>query len=113
MSGPAAEPAAPYAVGSILYGSWGYDQTNIDFFQIVRHSAGGMLTLRPLSSVCQYDGASMTGKAEPGAPSGKPDIRRKLYISDGQERGCKYFNYSGGGWISAWDGLPKAYSTYA
>jgi hypothetical protein len=25
----------PYKVGDILYGSWGYDQTNIDFFQIV------------------------------------------------------------------------------
>jgi hypothetical protein len=25
----------PYKVGDILYGSWGYDQTNIDFFQVV------------------------------------------------------------------------------
>ncbi|NBR55091.1 MAG: hypothetical protein EBT82_03865 [Micrococcales bacterium] len=25
----------PYKVGDILYGSWGYDQTNIDFYQVV------------------------------------------------------------------------------
>jgi hypothetical protein len=25
----------PYKAGDILYGSWGYDQTNIDFFQVV------------------------------------------------------------------------------
>jgi hypothetical protein len=25
----------PYKVGDILYGSWGYDQTNVDFFQIL------------------------------------------------------------------------------
>jgi hypothetical protein len=28
----------PYKVGDILVSSWGYDQTNIDYFQVVRTS---------------------------------------------------------------------------
>lgn len=28
----------PYEVGDILYSSWGYEQTNVDFYQIVRTS---------------------------------------------------------------------------
>lgn len=28
-----------FAVGDILYSSWGYDQTNIDFYQVVRTTA--------------------------------------------------------------------------
>ena len=28
----------PYAVGSIWHTSWGYDQTNVEFFQVVRES---------------------------------------------------------------------------
>ena len=32
----AAENQDKYKVGEILYSSWGYDQTNIDFYQIVK-----------------------------------------------------------------------------
>ena len=32
----AAENQDKYEVGEILYSSWGYDQTNIDFYQIVK-----------------------------------------------------------------------------
>lgn len=30
--------ANPYAVGSVWYTSWGYDQTNVEFYLVVRES---------------------------------------------------------------------------
>ncbi len=40
-----AEAKAAVQVGDIMYGSWGYDQTNVEFYQVVARS-GDMLTLR-------------------------------------------------------------------
>lgn len=35
-------------VGDIFYSSWGYDQTNIDFYQIVRLTEKGSAFVRPI-----------------------------------------------------------------
>lgn len=35
------DTCSPIKVGAIFYESWGYDQTNIDFFQVVRVSPSG------------------------------------------------------------------------
>lgn len=32
----------PYAVGAIFYTSWGYDQTNVEFFEVVRETAASV-----------------------------------------------------------------------
>ena len=34
------------AVGSIWHTSWGYDQTNVEFFQVVRETAGSIVLRR-------------------------------------------------------------------
>ena len=41
----AAENQDKYEVGEILYSSWGYDQTNIDFYQIVKKTKS-MITIQ-------------------------------------------------------------------
>jgi hypothetical protein len=38
-----------YAVGSIWNTSWGYDQTNVEFFEVVRETKG-TVTLRAIAS---------------------------------------------------------------
>jgi hypothetical protein len=38
-------------VGQILVSSWGYDQTNIDFYQIVRVSEKGSVWILPMERV--------------------------------------------------------------
>jgi nuclear transport factor 2 (NTF2) superfamily protein len=43
----------PYEVGQILYDSWGYDQTNIDFFQVTEIK-GKTLLVRPISQTRTY-----------------------------------------------------------
>lgn len=39
----------PYKVGELLYNSWGYDQTNIDYYQITAVK-GRTVTIRPIAS---------------------------------------------------------------
>jgi hypothetical protein len=103
-------PTTPYATGAILKGTWGYDQTNVDFYEVLKRS-GNWLTLRKLKTVeTEYSGQSMTGRATPGDPTGET-LRRKLVFRDGKPVGCKF--EPGYGWISAWDGKPASFSCYA
>jgi hypothetical protein len=112
---PAIEHAAPmpepYTVGSILYASWGYEQTNIDFYQVVARK-GDWVTLQPMNKTKQYDG-HMSGTC---TPDGLVDIactfRRRLRIDD---RGVCYGCNGPESYMSlhAWDGRPKGFSEYA
>jgi hypothetical protein len=63
----------PYTVGQILHTSWGYDQTNIDYFQVV--AVGKMsITVCEINASCKEDGF-MTGNAIPKKDNfcGKPE----------------------------------------
>ena len=39
-----------YEVGDIVYTSWGYEQTNLDFYQVVEVSGKATVYVRPISS---------------------------------------------------------------
>ena len=74
------DPAAKAAVqvGDIMYGSWGYDQTNVEFYQVVARS-GDMLTLR--ENVCTRVATGfMTEKVWPAKDqfTNAAPIRRRL-----------------------------------
>lgn len=108
-------PADPLAPGAILYSSWGYEQTNVDFYRIEKR-AGAWLTLQQIEAAEASDGAdSMTGKvvpADPPRPKGEP-IRRKI-LGDpvSSSSGCvvKIESYA---FAYLWDGQPKRVSHYA
>jgi hypothetical protein len=42
----------PYAVGGVWYTSWGYDQTNVEFFEVVRDT-GKSVVLRRIKAAVQ------------------------------------------------------------
>lgn len=52
VEAPAAPvPADAYPVGTVLVSSWGYDQTNIDFYEVVGATKSGKsIRLRPIAS---------------------------------------------------------------
>ncbi len=60
-------------VGDIFYSSWGYDQTNIDFFEVVRLSGKQSVDLRPIAAEVKYDSA-VYGKKRPLKGKFKGDI---------------------------------------
>jgi hypothetical protein len=100
------KPPGKVQVGAILSSSWGYDQTNVDFFEVTGMTKSGRtVTIRELAKIKTYDG-DMTGKvrAIPGKYVGAPMTRRVT-----------------GGWIKVsghqhgglWDGTDKYFSEYA
>jgi len=113
---PAIEPQAPaltepYTVGSILYSSWGYEQTNIDFYVVVARK-GNWITIQPMNKQKTYDG-HMSGTCVPAdVVELASTFRRRLRVDDrGVCYGCKGpDSYNS---LYSWDGMPKYFSEYA
>jgi hypothetical protein len=51
-------------IGTILYSSWGYDQTNIDFYQVITIN-GFKVTIKEIHKSKEYDNYGMSGKCKP------------------------------------------------
>lgn len=58
------EAAASVAVGDVFVTSWGYEQTNIDYFEVVEKH-GQYVTLRPIASHTVEDTGWMQRTVEP------------------------------------------------
>jgi hypothetical protein len=95
-------------VGTIFYSSWGYDQTNVCFYRVVKRTAA-MVTLQRLRKHVVTAG-DMTGKAVPHECDHEDaPIRRRLSIRGGDAivriDSCEF--------AVPWDGKPKSFSSYA
>jgi hypothetical protein len=108
------QPSQALVVGAILASSWGYEQTNVDFYRAEKIK-NGWVTLQKIDAVetsdDREDYISMTGRVvpvEPHKPIGDP-FRRKLGECCGQIS-IKICSYE---YASLWDGHPKAVSHYA
>jgi hypothetical protein len=71
-------------VGDLFYSSWGYDQTNIDFYQVVAMK-GSTVTVRRCGAKRVYD-QNMAGRvqADKGSLSGEPKNYRVTYSVEGK-----------------------------
>ena len=71
-------------VGDLFYTSWGYDQTNIDFYQVTKAISANTVEVRSCGAKRVYD-QSMSGhvKADKGSLSGEPKKHRVLYDMQG------------------------------
>jgi len=98
--------------GDILECSWGYDQTNIDFYYVIK-KAGSYITFIPMSNkIVEYNNNDMTGKVIPNEPNynAKP-LRRKIQKSSiSNSLWVKINSYSS---ASKWNGKPQYFSSYA
>lgn len=91
--------------GAIFYASWGYDQTNIDFFQVVKVVGPWTIEVREIRSIVEHTG-DMTGTCVPDIDAFKGDVTRKRLNASGRfNDGIRY--------SSLWDGMPKHWSSYA
>jgi hypothetical protein len=97
------------AVGQIVYNSWGYEQTNVSFYQIVKVSAL-YVWVRPIAADHVYDCGSMAGHAtaQPNRFLAGPTTQHRVHTTEGAI--YLSFEYGGGG---LWDGHPIYFSTYA
>jgi hypothetical protein len=94
-------------VGAIMSESWGYEQTNVDFYCVVQVK-GNFVTLLPMSSeVSQQEVSFMSNKVKAGEINFLGTEIRKKYDSKNSGFSIKH------GWCSLWSGEPETESHYA
>jgi len=87
-------------IGTIYVSSWGYEQTNIDFFQVVGHKGRTQIVLSPIHGVRTVTGMDQ-GRKVPTKDSFKgKEIVKKL----GREKAIHLNDYS---YCCIWDGTPQ------
>lgn len=76
----------PYKVGDILHSSWGYDQTNVEWFQVVEVKARSICIRQIGAKITEYHSSmSGTSRAQPDNFIGER-IWRTLQFSLGDEK---------------------------
>lgn len=87
-------------VGDIFYSSWGYDQTNIDFYQVTRVISDKTIELRPIQSKKFNDDHVIPVENSFTGDSFKRRIRRyeSGVFCNGE---CSFMT------ASLWDGKPR------
>lgn len=104
MTGDGRRTASPspadlgVAVGDVFVLSWGYDQTNVDFWEVVRLTGAGV-EVRHLETVVVEEGNG-TDLVEPGFPFGTGKVVRLR-----EDAGTAYIAIRGD-WARKWDGRP-------
>ncbi len=93
-------------VGDILYSSWGYDQTNIDFYQVIELRGKTQVILRELAQDRIKTGW-LQGDATPKLGEFTSDPIRRKADHQNNVRICSVCH------ARPWDGKPKWYSQYA
>ena len=109
-------PINKIKVGDIFVNSWGYDQTNIDFYQVVRKSKN-CIFIRPINDEKDYDNQSMTGSKMPKKNNFVgTEITKKVPYEYTNKENCLcdriYINLEYG-CGQLWNGKSCSYSTYA
>lgn len=98
-----------YQIGDFLCLSWGYEQTNINFYQIVGVTAKSVKIKPVKSEIVEF--GDMTGEVIPV----KDGFTTDIFIKDGKTaRVGRYgIRIESGYTAHKWDGRPERFSTYA
>ncbi|MGL4968351.1 MAG: hypothetical protein ACRC67_44470 [Inquilinus sp.] len=94
-------------LGHVLYSLWGYEQTNVNFYQVTRLIGRNTVELRELHQLIQDGQHWATGKAMPRLDDfqGEPFVRRV----DGATQTVRISSYRS---ARVWDGRPLDWTAY-
>lgn len=121
----------PYKVGDILHHSWGYDQTNCDFYQVVEVKKASVVlrkigaktvpgsegfmseSLMPEKNAFIIKGSQALTKHDKDISPENPTIFKRVsfYIKD--DGSLRYYIPTPYGWCDLWNGKPQYNSWYA
>jgi hypothetical protein len=97
-----------HEVGTILLSTWGWDQTNRDFWQVTQKNGKTMNTIRQIEShMIPSEHNFMVGTCTPIPNLFTGPSRR---VKPDQHGWVRLTSYSAAG---PWDGLPKHWTSYA
>lgn len=99
-----------FEVGHVLHASWGYEQTNIDFYQVTRVIGAQMVEVRAVSQISADTGNEpwMTGKCLPKLDSFTGEVLRRRV--NGRSKSVRIDNVRT---AFLWDGRPINWTGYA
>jgi hypothetical protein len=100
-----------YNEGRVVENSWGYDQTNIQYYLIIKRTKATVTLVEIGKRGITQDGF-MSGHCEPDITKviGEP-FRRKVHKNKSErEIGIAILDY---GWGTLWNGRPSQWSSYA
>lgn len=104
-----------YQVGDVLYSSWGYDQTNIEFYQVI-DTTEKTVTFQEIAQDTKSEGF-MSYECTPVLNKfiGKPYTRTVRPALSGEKGAVNFAEYEGGMIRRLWahDGRPKHSTCYA
>lgn len=69
-------------LGDILRATWGYDQTNVDYYEVVRVVGPRQVEIREIASATVSDDGHWTGKCSPVAGQYKGPVTRHTVGAD-------------------------------
>lgn len=98
-----------FVVGGYAYSSYGYDQTNISFYKVVKKEKG-WVTFAPVRQIAVESGSGDYGHTTPdlnAEPNLKNKFRRKISVWRDQEMTAYGRSYGG---IYPYDNKPVIYS---
>jgi hypothetical protein len=99
-----------FVEGTILYTSWGYDQTNIEFFKIISRK-GSTVELRELRSEIIQSKGFMTNEVTASDEFyGDKVLRKRVQVYNGKEQ---YVKIHSSAYAYLWDGKPRIETNYA
>lgn len=100
-------------VGQILECKWGYDQTNVDFYQVVKTTAR-QVVVNKINSIRIECHQTMSGRTTPVPNSFTNDIPLRRKVSKGWNgenwNEIKIESYST---ARPWNGVAKTFTSYA
>lgn len=91
-----------YTVGDVLYSSWGYEQTNVDYFEVIAVREKSIV-IRQLECCASYEMQTMSGKKQPDRGNYKGEPITKILSPEGRVS----MEFSG---LYKWDGRARYYS---
>jgi len=99
------------AVGEIVYSVWGYEQTNVDFYEVVRVPSARSAVVRKIDQdTTENAPGSMTGKTTPKQGQFEGTAKETTH------RAAGLHSLNGGkssrGDLQKWDGTPRNVSWY-
>lgn len=93
-----------FEIGHVLVASWGYEQTNVDWFEVTKIVSPTMIEVRPIRSMADHEGCDR-GRTMPLIGEFKGEATRHR-VTRGSVKISECVR------ASLWDGRPMYWSSY-
>lgn len=104
----------PLEVGDILDSSWGYDQTNVDFYEVIALNGKTFVTVEKVPTVDSGDesGGPSTDWVIPGEKDGGLTFKRKVQVYGEGAKGDAHISIESYSSASLWSGKPRSQTAW-